>query len=211
MKTFPLVLLSVTLALSTRYGCAQSAKTSPMPESTLGAQNAQNIHDAHDTLSDAQRAYLRGDMDTAKQLFKIELELDPHNVTAINYMRMINTQEKSNGETSALREKQLAALILPHVELNEATLGTALDYLKQSAARQGVTDVSFVVQAPQDVVDSKKVTLNLSKIPFTEVMRYMGELTGFKFAIEKYAIVVKPDAVTVVTSASPVPAPAATP
>ena len=188
MKTLPLVLLSAFIMLFAQSGFAQSAQ---------------------DALNDAQKAYLRGDTETAKAQFKIVLELDPHNITAQNYMRMITMAEKANGGGAVQREKQLAALILPHVELNDATFGTALDYLKQSAAKQGVTDISFVVQAPQDVVDTKKVTLNLSKIPFTEVIRYVGELTGFKFSIEKYAIVVKSDAGPVVTSASP--APAATP
>ena len=193
MKTFPLVLLSAIALLFAQSGFAQSTQ---------------------DALNDAQRAYIRGDTETAKAQFKIVLELDPHNVTAQNYMRMITMAEKANGGGAVQREKQLGALILPHVELNEATFGTALEYLKQSAAKQGVTDVSFVVQAPQEIVDTKKVTLNLSKIPFTEVMRYMGELTGFKFSIEKYAIVVKSqDAAPAVSSAAPVtPAvPAATP
>jgi len=210
MKTFPLVLLSVVLALSTRSGYSQGALSSPRQSGTQSAQSAENVQnakDAHDILSDAQRAYLRGDMETARQQFKMVIELDPHNVTAINYMRMISMQEKANGGTGALREKQLSGLILPHVELNDATFGTALEYLKQSAAKQGVTDVSFVVQAPQDIVDTKKVTLNLSKIPFTEVLRYMGELTDLKFSIEKYAIVVKSSQATAASAATPAATP----
>jgi hypothetical protein len=147
---------------------------------------------AREVLGEAQQAYLRGDTDTARQKFKLVLEMDPKNVTAQNYLRSIAVQEKSGGGPSQL-EKQLQALIVPHVEFKDATLGSALDYLKQTAAKvsDGKTSANFVVKIPNEVVDSKKVTLNLTKVPFTEVLRYLGELTGFKFTIDKYAITVK--------------------
>ncbi len=41
-------------------------------------------------------------------------------------------------------------------------------------------------------VAKQTVTLNLTNIPFTEVLKYVGQLTGTRFDIEKYAIVVRP-------------------
>lgn len=159
-------------------------------------------------LTEAQRDYLRGDADSARQKFKQVLELEPQNVTAQNYLRMIAAQDKS-GSGAKQMEKQLEALILDRVEFKDATFGSALEYLKQSAAKvsQGKTNVSFVVQVPSGIADSKKVSLSLTKVPFTEVLRYMGELTGFKFVIEKYAILVKEKT----ESPSPSTQPAATP
>ena len=191
MKTFPLVLLAAIL-----MSCAGTA------------YSQSNADAAHEALTDAQHAYIKGDLDTAKQQFKIVLELDPHNVTALNYMRMIATQEKATGQSGAGREKQLQALILPRVELKDTSFGVALDYLKQMAAKQGDAGINFVVQVPQDVVDAKKITLNLTNIPFTEVLRYMGELTSFKFVVEKYAISVKStESSPAVTSAAPAASP----
>jgi hypothetical protein len=167
-----------------------------------------NAQSKQELLTEAQRDYLRGDADNAKQKFKMVLESDPRNVTAQNYLRMIAVQEKSGNGAGQL-EKQLQALILPRVELKDATFGTALEYLKQNAAKvsEGKTKVSFVVQVPADIADSKKVTLSLTNVPFTEVLRYMGELTGFRFAIEKYAIFVKEKTGAPSPSAQPAPLP----
>jgi hypothetical protein len=147
---------------------------------------------AREILSEAQQAALRGDTDEAKQKFKLVLEMDPKNVVAQNCLRSIAVQEKAGGGASPL-ERQLQALIVPRVEFRDATFRATLDYLKQTAAKisDGKTSANFVVQIPNEITDAKKVTLNLTKVPFTEVLRYLGELTGFKFTIDKYAIIVK--------------------
>jgi hypothetical protein len=175
MKTFPLVLITAALMLFPEFGYSQGKEVS-----------------AQDALTEAQRDYIRGDMDAAKERFQFVLQLDPQNITALNYLRMIVTAENASGRNGAL-EKELNALVIPHVELKEATFDTTLEYLKQTAAKVsgGKTKVNFVVQLPQDVATSTKVTLNLSDVPFTEVLHYVSELTGFTFSIDKYAITVK--------------------
>ena len=173
MKTFPLFLIMAAVLFFTPAGYAQQAT-------------------AQEALTEAQRDYLKGDLDAAKERFGYVLQLDPTNLTAQNYLRMIETAEKSSGKNNPL-EKALNALVISHVELKEATFDTALQYLKQTAEKvgDGKTKVNFVVQVPADVVARTKVTLNLSDVPFTEVLHYLSELTGFKFKIEKYAITVK--------------------
>ena len=37
-----------------------------------------------------------------------------------------------------------------------------------------------------------RITLNLTNIPFTEALRYVGSLAGVAFTYDKYAIMVKP-------------------
>jgi hypothetical protein len=80
------------------------------------------------------------------------------------------------------------------VELKEATLGSALDFLKKTVDRQseGKLAVNFVVQLPDDQVTTQPVTLSLSNVPFTEVLRYLGGVAGLNFVYDKYAIIVKP-------------------
>ena len=90
-------------------------------------------------------------------------------------------------------EKQLKALILEKVDLKDATLGTAFQYLKQKAAKQSADKilVNFVVQLPPDFTTAQRVTLNLANIPFTEALHYLCEQVGVEYKIEKYAIIVK--------------------
>jgi hypothetical protein len=171
MKTSPLFLIAAALLFSL---------------SPLRAQVS-----AQQLLTEAQQSYIRGDVDAAKEKFKLVLELDPQNVVARNYLRNIATAELSNGRNGDL-EKQLKALIIPHVELKDATFSTALEYLKQTAAKiSGKAKINFVVAVPSAVADSKTITLNLSDVPFTEILHYLSELTGFQFSIEQHAIIVK--------------------
>lgn len=149
-------------------------------------------------LSQAQDALAKGDTDTAKERFSFVLQIDPGNDTATRFLKMIESQEEKAGKVGVL-EIQLKKLILPQVELKDSTFDTALDYLRQLATKNsgGKINASFVVQVPQDDTVTKKITLSLRNIPFTEVLHYMSELTGYKFTIEKYAIVVKPQSASV--------------
>ena len=151
------------------------------------AQSAQQV------LTEAQSAYLRGDLDTAKRNFELVLKLDPSNRTAIGYLKMIQTKQAQAG-VSDQQQKQLEKLILPKVELREATLGASLDFLRQKAKElsDGKAAVNFVVQVPDEVVKSTPITLSLTNVPFTEVLRYIGNLASVEFVYEKYAIAVKP-------------------
>jgi len=142
-------------------------------------------------LTEAQRAYLSGHVDEAKQKFQTVLDGDPKNATAQNYLRMIASQEKNSD--GAVLEKQLKALILEKVDLTDTSLGAAFKYLKQKAAQQSgdKIQVNFAVQLPAEFVMNRKVTLTLASIPFTEALHYLCDQVGIEYKIEKYAIVVK--------------------
>jgi hypothetical protein len=148
------------------------------------AQSAQEL------FTEAQRAYVTGDVRTAETKFKRVLILDPNNKSAQGYLRMIAAQQRKSGVGGGDLQRQLQTLVLPKIELREATFGSALEYLKQQAEKQGAR-VSFVVQLPPEFVDSQKVTLNLANIPFTEAVRYLCELVHVKFSVEQFAIVIK--------------------
>ncbi|MES2571333.1 MAG: hypothetical protein V4710_14935 [Verrucomicrobiota bacterium] len=174
MKALPRILL-FPLA-------AALLSTSALGESTVTLMN------------EAQAAYLRGDMATAKRNFELVHQLDARNTTAIGYLRMIKAAEAKTTNGGAKQEKQLAAVILPQVQFREATLGSALDALKQQVAKAsgGKSAISFVLQLPEETVKTTPVTLNLTNVPVTEVLRYMGELANITFSYEPFAVVVKP-------------------
>jgi hypothetical protein len=154
---------------------------------------ASAAEDVTKLLSDAQTAYLRNEVETAKSLFEMVNKLDPKNQVAIAYLRRIQAEQAQRG-VGTMQEKKFAALIIPKVEFREATLGAALDAIKKKAdeASGGKLPVNFVLQLPEDVVKTQQVTLNLTNVPFTEVLRYLGGLANISFAYDRYAIVVKP-------------------
>lgn len=171
--------------------------------------------DTKEMMTEAQKAYMKGDLDTAKIKFAQIVEIEPRNVLAQNYLSMITQREKGEVKNRVL-ENQLKSLVLPKVEMKEMTFTTALEYLKQQATKEsdGKVAVNFVVMVPADV-SSKPVSLSLTNVPFTEVMRYLGEMTGSEFVIEKYAIKVRMPAAAAApvvdsssaTTPSPAPAP----
>lgn len=142
-------------------------------------------------LTEAQRAYIAGQTDIAKEKFQAVLKSDPENTTARNYLKMINSSERTDG--GGQLEKQLKAVVLEKVELKDATFGSALEYLKQQVAKQskGSLKLSFVVQLPPEFADTQKVSLSLEGIPFPEVLRYLCEMGGVEYKIEKYAVIIK--------------------
>ena len=144
-------------------------------------------------LTAGQTAYMKGDLESAKKSFQTAYKLDPKNQVAIGFLKKIAGDEKNKPQVTTL-QKQLEKLIVPRVEFREATLGSALDFLKQAAAKNsdGKVVVSFVVQLPEGQAKTQTVTLALANIPYSEVLRYLGEVAKVDFTYDKYAIVVKP-------------------
>jgi hypothetical protein len=140
-------------------------------------------------MAQAQRACLGGDYKTAKTLFAEVIEMDPHNLAAIQGLRKIRAAEL--GQPSPPKNP-LETLILPQVEFKGATLGAALDFFKAKAAEEKVT-VSFVNEMPATDT-SKTVTLSLSNVPFLSALHYLCELAGATYKVEPYAIVITPAA-----------------
>jgi tetratricopeptide (TPR) repeat protein len=162
-----------------------------------------NAQTSASLLSEAQREYQAGNIASAKSKFQVVLASDPKNVVAKNYLKAIATAESQAGP-GVKTEAQYKKLILPQVEIREATLDSALEYLKQAAVKASNEKLkpSFVLQPGVDA--STPVTLRLSGIPFTEALRYVGDLASVQFSYDQYAISVRPKAGSV-PAAAPAP------
>jgi hypothetical protein len=166
--------------------------------------------DVADLMTEAQRAYIRNDLATAKEKFELVRKLDPGNKTAVSYLRRIVADELAQSAGKAPRnatEEALKKLILEKVEFREASLAEALDFLRQKGTliSEGKVPINFVLQLDEQA-QKARVTLALQKVPFAEVLRYVGDLAGVQFVYQPYAILVKPKGV-----AQPVPATTETP
>ncbi|MHA3770654.1 hypothetical protein ACXR0O_03845 [Verrucomicrobiota bacterium sgz303538] len=171
----------------------------------LLAPEARAQQSVQQLLTEAQQAYMRGDLETAKHQFQTVNRIDPKNPTAIGFLRRIQAENKAAANSSTV-EKQLATVTIPKVEFRESTLGSALDYLKQilSKTTDGKTSVNFIVQLPEERVKSQTVTMSVTGMPFTEVLRYLGGLADVQFEYDRYAVVVKPkSAVSANTTTAP--------
>ena len=153
------------------------------------------IPEIQDLLTKGQTAYMKGDIETAKAAFEMVYQMDSRNTTAIGFLKRIQIDLKNKPKYVPM-DRQLVTLVIPQIMFREATLGSALDYLKKAADRQseGKVGVNFVVQLPAEQVNTQQVTLNLSNVPFTEALKYLGTVASLDFVYDKYAIIVKPKA-----------------
>ena len=142
-------------------------------------------------LSEAQQDFAAGRLDEAKLKFEVVLNRDPKNVTARNYLRMIEAARRKLGPGVG-REAAFRGIMIPKVQFNGAQLSECLEFLHQQ-----VEELSGGQLAPNFVVSpavnrAAPVTLNLSNIPFTELLRYIGRLTDTEFVYQAHAISVVP-------------------
>ena len=152
--------------------------------------------DTNDLIKEAQRAYVRGDAADAKEKFELIRRLDPNNRTAIMYLRRMAAEEATGPGSKTppnATQTALGQVILPRVDLREASLAEVLDFLRQKGNQiaEGKVAINFVTQL-DDTQKAAKITLSLQNVPFTEALRYVGELGGVQFVYERFAIVVKP-------------------
>ncbi len=146
-------------------------------------------------LTQGQTEFRQGDLVSAQRDFQTIISMEPHNQTAANFLKIIAAQQKAGTGNTPL-ERQVSTLILPKVEYKEATLDSVLDSLKRNVAKltDNKVSVNFVPALPSEQLHQTTVTLSLSNVPLSEVLRYIGSLANVQFVYDKYAITVKPAA-----------------
>lgn len=137
---------------------------------------------------EAVAAYHAGDMATARAKLELVLAQDPSHPAARAYLKKI---EMEAARPQSI-ENRLTALMLTGVNFREATLESVFPYLSQMASEAGGPGVSFVVKLTREQMQKRRVTLALAQpVPFTEVLRYVGQLAHVRFRYETHAIVVE--------------------
>lgn len=144
---------------------------------------------------EAKKAYYRGDLELARAGLERVVSIDPRHSTARAYLGRIQHQIKEQGNKGGNSlEAQMAAVIIPSIDFKEATLGSIIEFLPAKAAEltEKKFEPSIIFKGDPEELERKKVTLKLSNVPMTEVLRYVGELTEVKFVYEKYAVMATP-------------------
>lgn len=199
MKPLQIVACTLTLVLAVAAQAADPTPAGPSPEIVQ-------------LLKEGQAAYQKGDYEAAKGAFEMVYSMDSRNITAINFLRLIKSQKPVTLKSQPI-ERQVAGIIIPQIQFKDATLGSALDYLKKAVAREsgGKVAVNIVAQVPPEQVNTQTVTLSLTQVPFTEALKYLASVSNLDVEYQKYAIVLKPkDGTAAVTPAS-APAPGVSP
>ena len=153
--------------------------------------NLQKIFD------DAKAAYNAGEYEKAAIGFRKVLKFQPGYVYARKYLSQTTAKIKSGTKNTVSLEDKLAKMQVTSVVFEDASLGMVMEYLSQKSAEisGGKVVANIIYKGPREDKEKKMVTLKLSNVPMTEVIRYVGQLTGIRFKYEEYAIVGVPLAV----------------
>lgn len=195
MKPLQIVACTLTLALATMVHAVEPTPNAPSPEIVQ-------------LLKEGQTAYQKGDYEGAKSAFEMVYSMDSRNITAINFLRLIKAQKPVSLKSLPI-ERQVAGVIIPQIQFKDATLSSAVDYLKRAVNREsgGRVAVNFVVQLPVEQTTTQTVTLSLSQVPFTEAVKYLASVANLDVEYQKFAIVLKPkDGATAAATTAGAPA-----
>jgi hypothetical protein len=204
MKSLQSFIIAGSLLLTATVASAQFGAATP-PPSLLGPK-AGTTPEVQALVQEGLAAFQKGDLDKAKSAFELAYTMDPRNVMAISYLRRIQAAEKTR-PAKVDRERLLSGVIIPNIQFKDATLGSALDFLKKAVNQQsaGRQSVSFVVQMPAEQVNTMTVSLSLQNIPASEAIRYLADVANATVTYETYAVVFKPKATAVTPGAPAVP------
>jgi hypothetical protein len=140
--------------------------------------------DESQLMKDAMTAREAGDLAGAKALLEAVIYAYPSNVLARSQLSLV-TQKLIKAQAL---QRRLQAIVLPKVELNDASVREAFDYMIQLINRSatGGFKLNTVWLVPEDY--HQNVTLRLDGIPSSEALRQVAEAAGLGLAFDEHAV-----------------------
>ena len=137
-------------------------------------------------------AMQQGKETEARTAFNEVLKLQPgHGHARFQLTQLTATIAKVNQRK---REALFASTIIKEIDFNKATLAETLEALDLSAS--DATDKkftpNFVVQDPSGKLDGKTVTLKMTNVPLSGILKYVTDLTGTTIRYDAHATVFRP-------------------
>ncbi len=141
----------------------------------------------------AKTAEKEGDYKTAIAIYEAliaQFPQDPKLRAALAQARLAARE----GTPKGTMEAKLKTIILPEVEFTDADLESVFLYLSQKSEElsQGKLKPNFIYKGSLDDRRKPQITLRLTSVPVSEVIRYVGELSSTVFVYEPHAIVGTP-------------------
>ena len=169
MKNIPLF-LAAALALLTA-----------MP-SVLRAED-----DIHVLYQEGRAAFFAGQWEIAREKLSLVLAKNP---THPETRAMMATIVQKIGADNTVLRKSYEKVMIEKFEVNDVTLDEALQALRilSKNASAGKIVPNVIVKDPE--LGKKNVTLNLSKVPLSECINYLAQLTGGKLTYDKSAAII---------------------
>jgi len=152
--------------------------------------HAQANDDYRQMYAEGIKAYNQGDYATAIQYFEVVRQKYPRDARLLAYLKKAQANMRA-GVPRATMEAKLQSIVIPNFEVEQADLDSIFEYLRQKVVELsgGQTSVNFIYKGTPEQKADARVTLKLSNVPLTELLRYIGEMSGTQFKYETHAVV----------------------
>ena len=181
VPTMSRLLKTISIALAASAFAASPAVAQQYSKEQLAAQRKLYLQ----AVEEVKTGQLAAAETKARQLIRLRPR-DP-------YVRRLLTQVQAERREIRLKapwQRALESVVVPLIEVDDATLDEVLDYIRSKAIEatgNPAAAPSFVVRG--SAAGDRPVTLKLRGVPLSEVLRYAGEMTDVRFSYERYAIV----------------------
>ncbi len=151
----------------------------------LVAQESNEFYEA------AVQLYEAGEITSALEQVEYALKVEPRHAGAQALRRSILVRHGGMGELIA-QQRRIESILIPEVKFHAVSFTTALAYLREQTkiATTGQYEPNFVVRSDQDL-DSVKVNLELRNVPLSDALRYLCELAGVRYRLDRHAILIE--------------------
>jgi len=141
----------------------------------------------------AQAAEQQGEYRTAIEIYQALLRQYPQDARLRARLAQAQLAQRE-GVPKATLEAKLRTVIIPAVDFQEADLDTVFQYLtlKTAELTEGKIQPNFIYKGTTEERKRANLTLRLSNIPVSELIRYVGDVSGTAFSYEPHAIVGTP-------------------
>lgn len=163
----------------------------------LGTPASRAEDDLHTIYQDGRAAFFAGQFELAREKLSMVLAKNPSHPQTRAMMAQI---EQQLGADNTQLRKSYDKVIIDKFEVNEAELNEALQALRVLAGKAsgGKVVPNIILKDPD--LGKKTVTLNLTKIPLSEALNYLAQLTGARLTYDKMAVMLSKPAAEAVAS-----------
>ncbi|HSI64126.1 MAG TPA: hypothetical protein VLE43_13445 [Candidatus Saccharimonadia bacterium] len=146
---------------------------------------ARAADDTYVLFEEGKAAFQAGQFEMAREKLSTVAERNPNHLPTQAMLAQI--KQKIGVDNTKLR-KAYSSVIIEKIDFADVSLEEAVDALRLLSKKASGDKVvpNIIIKSPE--IGKKSVTLTLSKVPLTEVLNYLAELTGAKLTYDTSAV-----------------------
>ncbi len=142
--------------------------------------------DLHVVYQEGRAAFFAGQFDLAREKLSQVLVANP---THMETRAMIAQIDQKLGSENTVLRKSYEKIIIDKIEFTDVALAEAIEAVriksKQATGEKVIPNI--ILKDPE--LGKKVISINLSKVPLSEVLNYLGQLTGARIKYDKTAVI----------------------